>query len=771
MSTSRQMPGSIRVRPLAQAIMIACGGLAVLATGVVKADDQQTADGARRLDTVEVEGHAPAKAASSKFTAPLLDTPQTVSVITADVFNNQGAQNLTDVLRNTPGISFDAGENGFSTNNNNFSLRGFDTSGSVFIDGVRDSGNYPRDVFNIEQVEVAKGPAADNGRGGLGGYVNLVTKAPRLADFAQASVGFGTDSTDADHRARGTLDFNRQIGSGSAVRVNLLYQDSGVAGREHAQAESVGFAPSISFGLDGDTRVTLSGQYLDQSGRPDWGVPGALVSGTVNYHAAAAAADRDSFYGLASDFDDNKALSLSARIEHDFGNGFVLSNLLRWSDTERTALYTVPFGYDAATMDVTGQVQAYHRENDSINNLTNLTGSFQTGSLEHTVSAGLEISREGSDGLRYGTSNAPLTPVLAPDPHRAVIGMPAPTQSSHVDIDTVALYAYDTIKLSDQWQITGGLRGERYKVDIASRNIDGSSQGSADGYHVSDTTLSGKVGVVYKPVENGSLYASVGIATLPPGSFLSNPDLSRTGDNAFPGLVGQNNEAAKPQRAVNHEIGVKWNFFDDRLITTAAVFSTQRRSVAVSGADPDVAGSPNLLRGYGKQTVTGIELGLQGNLSEAWTVFAGAVFLDSEREHSQALDAARRAANPGDYGSFTTTIGDELAFTPKRSGNLWTTYAFDFGLTLGGGVQHVGESWAGRPDDADRFIPNGRYGKLPGYTVANLMASWAFNENIALRLNVDNVTDKFYATSGNWPMTRVFLGPSRAYLLSADFRF
>lgn len=762
---------AVRVRPLAQAIIVACGGLATLAAMPVIADDQQVQDNARRLDTVEVEGQAPAKAESPKFTAPLLDTPQTFSVIDSGVFNSQGAQNLTDVLRNVPGISFDAGENGFSTNNNNFSLRGFDTSGSIFIDGVRDSGNYARDVFNIEQVEVAKGPAADNGRGGLGGYVNLVTKAARLGDFTHASTSYGFDSTDADARLRGTLDFNKEFAPGAAVRVNMLYQNSGVAGREHAESDVWGFAPSVSIGLEGPTRLTVSAQYLDQSGRPDWGVPGAMIPGTVNYHAPAAAADRDSFYGLSTDFDDNESLSVMAKLEHDFGNGFTLSNLLRWADTERTALYTVPFGYDAATSEVTGQAQAYYRQNDSIANLTNLSGTFHTGALEHSLSAGLELSRESTDALRYGTSNAPLTPVLAPDPNRARIGMPDPTQSAGVDIDTVAVYVYDTVKISDQWQVTGGVRGERYKVDIASRTITGGSQGAADGYHVSENTLGGKIGVVYKPVENGSIYASFGLTTLPPGSFLSNPDISRTGDNAFPGLVGQNNEAAKPQRAINHEIGVKWNFFDDRLITTAAVFSTERRSVAISGADPAVTGSPTLLRGYGKQSVTGIELGVQGNITEAWSILAGAVFLDSEREHSAELDAARRAANPADYGSFTTTIGDELAFTPKRSGNLWTTYAFDFGLTVGGGVQHVGESWAGRPDDADRIIPNGRYGKLPSYTVGNLMASWAFNESVSLRLNVDNVTDKFYATSANWPMTRAFVGPSRSYLLSADFRF
>lgn len=753
---------------------------ALLATGLgtavslpAWADDvvDSADDSGRTLQTIEVEAVKPAQPASPKFTAPLLDTPQTFNVIPSDIFNAQGAQNLTDVLRNTPGISFSAGENGFATNTNNFSLRGFDTSGSIFVDGVRDSGNYARDVFNLEQVEVAKGPAADNGRGGLGGYVNLVTKTPHLDNFTRGTASYGTDSYDGDDRLRGTLDINRQLGETTAIRVNILAQDGGVAGREHAEAEAVGFAPSIAFGLNTDTRFTIAAQYLDQSGRPDWGVPGALISGTVNYDPATSGVERDTFYGLSSDFDDNESTSVIARIEHDFGSGLTLSNQTRWSSTERTALYTIPFGYAAADQVVTAQVQAYHRENDSLSNLTNLTALFQTGGLEHSLSTGLELTREKSDALRYGATSLDPVSVFNPDPRRIAFDLPDPIQSAGVEIDTVALYAYDTVKFSDSWQLTGGLRAERYKVDISSRALANDAPQGPDGYHLSDNTLSGKLGLVYKPSDNGSLYASVGMAALPPGSWLSNPDISRTGDNAFPGLAGQNNDEAKTQRAINHEIGVKWSFLDEHLTTTAALFSTQRRSVAIVGKEPGDASSPTVLRGYGKQEVSGIELGISGRITDAWTIFAGAVFLDSERVHSEYLDAAVRQANPGDYGNWTRTSGDELAFTPKRSANLWTTYAFDFGLTLGGGVQHVGESWVGRPDDADRIIPNGRFGKLPSYTVANLVASYAFNENVSLRLNVDNVGDKVYATSGNWPMTRVFLGAPRSYLLSADFRF
>lgn len=783
--------------PLAAAIILACAGLAPPAAGksplsslpvpaaaapdnpppapgdatTDPADADAGGAGAPRLATIEVEGQATPEPVSPKFTAPLLDTPQTVAVIPRDVFAAQGARNLTEVLRNTPGISFNAGENGFASSNANFSLRGFDASGSIFIDGVRDSGNHMRDVFNLEQVEVVKGAAADNGRGGLSGYVNLVSKTPQAADFVHAGASFGGDGTDAGQRVRTTLDANRQLGAGAAVRLNLLAQDGGVPGREHAHADAVGIAPAISFGLDGDTRLSLSAQYLDQGGRPDWGVPGAMIPGTVNHDPVAAGAAADSYFGLLGDYDSTLAKAATAHFEHAFRPGLVLASVLRWSSTEREALYTLPFGYDPANALVTGQSQAYQRRNLGLGSHTSLVAAFATGPIEHSLASGLELSRERSDALRFGSQTPPPTPVLDPDPRRADPVLPAAQQRAAVAIDTVAVYLHDTLRLGERWQLTGGVRVEHYTVDVDSRTLaDDASQGP-DGYHVSETTLGGKLGLVYKPAAQGSLYAAVSTSTLPPGAWLSNPDISRTGNNAFPGLVGQNNQAAKPQRAVNHELGIKWNFFQDRLATSAALFETTRRGVAISGKEPGEPDSPTLLRGYGRQVVRGVELAVTGNITPAWTVFAGAVLLDSEREHDPWLDAARREANPGDYGDAQSTRGDELAFTPRRSASLWTSYRFDNGLTVGGGVQHVGESWAGRPDDADRILPNGRFGKLPGHTVTQLMVAWEVNPHLRLRLNLDNAGDRLYATSGNWPMTRVFLGPARNWLLSADLRF
>lgn len=727
------------------------------------------------LPEVSVQSLRNREVTSPKFTAPLADTPQSIAVIPREVFTQQGAQNLTEVLRNSPGITFNAGENGFSTGTSNFSLRGFDTSGSVFIDGARDSGNYFRDVFNIEQVEIAKGPAGDTGRGGAGGYVNLATKSPRLETFQRGSVSYGFDALASIERRRAAIDLNQQVSPGAALRFNALWQDGGAPGRDFVEKNAWGVAPSISFGLRTATRVTLAYQHLEQNDVPDWGIPGAAIDGMIGFDATArGGANRARFYGHASDFDDVSTDSALARVEHDLSPTLRISNQTRWAETERAALYTVPTAYVAASRTVTTQRQAYSRENTSVTNLTNLAASFETGALRHALATGVELSREESTAGRYPTNgvlgNPGSVPVDAPNPQRTLTGFVGliPSQTSAVEVKTAAAYAYDTVQVNPAWQLTGGLRVERYTVDIDSNTAAGAAQGP-NGYRRRDTTVSGKIGAVYKPAAAGSVYAALGVATLPPASFLSNPDISREGDNAFPGWsAGQNSARSKVQRSINHELGVKWAFLNNRLSTNAALFRTERRNVAMAGT---VNGVANSFAGNAKQVVEGLEVGAVGQLSPAWSIFGGVLFMNSERRHSAAVDAARLAANPGDYGTRTSTNGDELAFSPKFTASLWSTYRLPVGVTLGAGLQHVGDSFLGRPDDAERIIPNGNAGRLPGFTVFNAMASYEVNRQFTLRLNVDNIADEFYAVSSNWNGSRATLGTPRSYVLSVDFRF
>jgi catecholate siderophore receptor len=757
-------------------------GLAVSLTAIASAASaQQTQNsGNLTLDTITIEGAAgtadgdynvPA-ASSPKQTAPLLNTPQTVTVVPQAIIRETGARNLTEVLRNTPGITFDAGENGFGTSTNTFKMRGFDSAGSVFVDGSRSNGSFARDTFNIDRVEVFKGPAADNGRGGAGGYVNMVTKLPSLRNFTSGDIGFGFSDYGNEAQKRGTVDMNYAIGQNTAIRLNGMLEQSGISGRDVAENKAWGIAPSVAFGLGTDFRAFIAYEHLSRRDRPDWGVPGATVPGLVTYDPATVGVSRNAFYGLRSDFDNVDSDSVLGRVEYDISDRVTISNQTRWARVDRTSRFTAPTGFTAPSTVATG-TWFYDRRNTSITNNTNLSFDVDTGPFNHKIAMGVEFSREESDANRMGAASpAPgSTDLFNPNPDRAGAAPFNITQRNDVRISTVAGYIYDTIKLNEQWQVTGGLRAEHYKVDIDSKNVPaGTPNGSIDGYHDSQTTVSGKVGVIYKPAQNGSIYASFGISHLPPGSFMSNEDISRTGDNAFPGFV----QGAEPTRFHNYEIGTKWDLFQNRLSLTAALFRTEKRNAPIMGIDPSIPGDVNSLKGYGQQIVQGLEFGAAGKITDNWSVFGGLLLMDSKREHSAYLDMVRRngTSGSGDYGPYLTTSGDQLAFTPRVSANLWTTYKIPTtNLTVGGGVQYVGSSYLGRPDDATRIIPNGRYGKLPAYALVNLMASYELHKDVHIRFNVDNVADTRYAVATNWNGSRAQLGPSRTYRVSTSFKF
>ncbi len=729
---------------------------------------------------------------SVKATAPLVDLPLTVTVIPAEVFNEQGARNLTDVLNNTPGITFNAGENGFATGLANFSMRGFDTSANVFIDGARDSGAYNRDAFNIDQVEVVKGPAGDNGRGSAGGYVNIVTRTPGTERNYELTTSYGLDDTDADTRWRTTLDLNQPLSENVSARLNVLYEDGGVPGRAVAQRNTLGIAPSIAFGLSSDTRLIVALQYVEQNDVPDWGVPAALIDGMANYDPTLLSGVshedlRDRFYGLSSDFDDVQALSGLVRYEHDFSSTLSFMSQIRVSGTDRFSAYTVASGYAPVTDLVTTTRIGYARENEAFSWLNNFSAEFGAFGLRHNAAFGIELSNEQANARAYATQTNPggaAQPIDNPDPDRAGPFTAAPTELSEVRVDTLAVYLYDTIELSPQWEITGGLRVESYSVEIDSATTGGVGTG-ANGLTIDHNTVAGRLGLVYHPSENGSIYAAIGVAPQPAAAFLSTSDISRGGDNAFPGYSsGINSDDTDLMQSWNYEIGAKWELFDDRLIATGALFRTVRENVAITGRTGLTTADPISLQGYGEQIVEGLELGLSGRITPEWSIFAGALFMESERDHSAELDLYRCRAQPGDYGLAATNVGiaacnaaihgtrgDALAFTPEFTANLWTTYDFPFGLSIGGGVRYVGESYVGRPDDAERIIPNNDANILPDYWVANAMVSYDVTENATLRLNVDNITDEFYAVSTNWSAQRVNIGSSRAFLLSLNVRY
>lgn len=518
----------------------------------------------RVLPEIRVEGSVAADfkadtSANPKFTAPLVNTPQTVQVIKEQVLRDQGATTLTEALRNTPGVgTFFLGENGNTNTGDAVFMRGFDSSSAIFVDGIRDLGSVSRDTFNIDQVEVVKGPSGtDVGRTSPTGYINLVTKKPKLDDSFTGSLGFGS----ADFK-RGSIDWNKSLsgenGIGAAFRLNAVAEDAGVAGRDFVKNKRWSIAPSLAFGLNSPTRVYLDYVHVKQNNVPDGGVPTiglpgystpdatAIRSGLArrNYLNYAQRVDSSNFYGTSSDFDHVTTDMFTARVEHDLTPDITIRNTTRYAKTQQDYMLTAFMGggLTASTAGV-GQLPAVNsgfintvvptnpatwtitrnlptnkdQTNTIFTNQTSVSAKFNTGSISHTFNGGLEFIRETQRANNYyaagyptvGTTFAlagswPAANLYAPD--RNVLGynrIPNGTGSDG-STDTIGLFAFDTIKFNEQWQLTGGLRYDHYSTNYDATALTLARTGNnpqtatiaPTRLKLSDSLWSGKIGLV-----------------------------------------------------------------------------------------------------------------------------------------------------------------------------------------------------------------------------------------------------------------------------------
>ena len=693
------------------------------------------------LPAVQVEAEVQPTLSSPKFTAPILDTPQTVVVIPREIFEQQGATTLRDVLRNTPGITFAAGEGG-TANGDQMTIRGFDARTDIFVDGIRDAGTYTRDAFNLEQVEVVKGPSStSSGRGSTGAAVNLVSKTPKLDTFRAGSAGIGTDDY-----YRGTFDVNQALPNspvaGTAVRVNGLWQDAGVPGRDIVENKTWALAPSFALGLGTDTRTTLSHQHIEQDNIPDYGIPWipvlnptattpvTSVDPSLGQPGGQPNVDQSNWYGLV-DRDYEKVTSdvTTLNLERDLNPDTTLRNTSRFGRTDRDSIITAPRFVISGGV-VTPQVRrndwkSRDQVDDISANNTNLTKAFDTGFIEHDVSTGIEVSRERSKNLgrSYATGTVfPVTDAFDPNPNDPFAGVLSHNGAvTATQADTFSLYLFDTLKLSERWQLVGGARWDRFSVDYLNRTA--APALATTRLSRTDEMFSWKSGVVFKPKPNGTVYFGYGTSFNP-----SAEGLALTTATAL----------LEPEENRSYELGTKWEFFRSRLALNAALFRTDKTNARTT--DP-LTSAVTLA---GDQRVQGVELGASGLLTENWGIYGGYAYMESE-----ILDSAN-----------ATEEGSALSRVPENSFNIWTTYRLPFGLTLGAGAQFM--------DEVDRSTTTQNQ-IVPSYWIYNAMASYEVNKNLTLRLNVNNLTNEDYVDrvgGGHY-----IPGPARSFVLTAIFAF
>lgn len=695
--------------------------------------------------------YKPENLSSQKYTVPLRDVPQSVTVIPQEVMQEQGVSNLRDVLRNVPGISMQAGEGGVPPGDN-LAIRGFNARTDLFVDGVRDFGGYSRDPFNVEQVEVTKGPSSTNaGRGSTGGSINLSSKTPHMENSRNATFGLGTDSF-----ARSAVDLNQEIPwlKGSAVRLNGVYHSQDTPDRDHVEQERWGVAPSISFGLDTETRFTLSYFHLTQQNVPDYGIPwvprdNPLTAANENITGLAPGQPPTSdsnWYGLIGrDHEDTQTDILTGIFEHDFNENLKLKNTLRAGQNEVDLIVTAPRFYTAANPPPPGAGPTSVRRTDwknrdqtdtILSNQTDLRYDFQTGTIRHELVASLEVSREKSKNLLRADGNAanlPPADLQNPNPYDPYISDLFYNGAFTEGIaDTVALSLFDTIKLNEQWMLSGGLRFDSMEVDYRSRAATvGGVPGALTELGRTDHLFSYRGAVTYKPVESGSIYLGYGTSFNPSAEGLT------LGNTA----TATNNVETDPEENQTIELGTKWDFLDDKLSLTAAIFRTDKTNARTE--DPTDATDIVVLEG--KQRVQGFEVGFNGLITDQWRLIGGFTHLDSDVISSKN----------------TFEEGNEISNTPENSLSLWTVHDLPAGIQVGLGTQYLSSRFNSSNDSTRQ--------QAPGYTVVDAMISYQLNESVTFRLNGYNLTDKDYVDrvgGGHFVP-----GAGRSVVLTADIKF
>jgi catecholate siderophore receptor len=718
------------------------------------------------IPTVQVTGaNTPLKPVSSneKFTAPLLDTPKSVTVVTAETISQTGAVSLTDALRTVPGITIGAGEGGNPVGDNLF-IRGYNAQTDTYIDGIRDAGSQSREVFNLEQVEVVKGPnSAYGGRSSAGGGVNLVSKTAQGYDFNNASVGIGTDKY-----KRITGDLNRALGSNSAFRLNVMAHENDVPGRKVVGGNRWGVAPTVTFGLKGPDRAIVSFYHLTSHEIPDTGIPfnNPVTTGpnvAKNGNGTPFAVDRETFYGLANrDYRDTRSDVATIDLRHEFSPGLSLRNVTRYGKSNNDYVWTQPDDSKGNTVlygTVWRRANTRVTETRTFANVTSLTGEQLVAGMKHSFNTGVEFDRETTDRSSWlftpGTNN-PLTgtftcptsgaatlynctTLVNPDPNDPWVYTRTRSGAlTHVSTKTKAAYAFDTIEINPQWLLNLGVRWDDFQSTLDTLPTATTAAAHAT---VDTSFVSSQAGIVYKPSKNGSVYLSYASSATPPGND------GGDGLDALTSVV----QNLQPQRSRNIELGTKWDLLPGgRLSVTGALFKSTMNNARVTSPD-------GTTQNVGRKEIQGVELGFSGKITTAWTVFGGYTWLDAEIADNGFINTGTTAAPVWTPSPFN---GNRFPTTPKNSASLWTSYAFSKDFTAGFGMSAMSQVYAN--------VNNNKH--TPGYARFDAMASYALNKDISLQLNLQNLTDKLYFDKVSSPHY-AGVAPGRSATLTANFKF
>ena len=653
----------------------------------VKVQDQaERADG-------PVKGYRATQSGTfTRTDTPLKEVPASVTVVPADMMKDTGMNSMGDVFRYVPGVLMHQGEG----NRDQIILRGNSTTADFFVDGMRDDAQVFRDLYNLERVEVLKGPAGMAfGRGGAGGVVNRVTKRPVFGPVGEVNLMAGSWD-----QYRGTVDLGRALGDSAAWRFNAMAENSG-SFRDGVKLERYAVNPTLTIARGASTTITLGFEYLEDKRTADRGIP--------SQNGAPFNTDPSTFFGNAGQSHARSYVDGAyALIDHDLGGGMQLRN------NTRLTYYNKYYQnvYPGSAVDAAGNMtlSAYNNSNDRANffNQTELVKRLVAGGMEHTLLAGLELGRQDSTNKRntgfFGAATGAIVPASNPFAVATEFRPNGTDADNNVKADIAALYVQDQIAFSKEWKMIAGLRFDHFKTDFDDRR----TLTPPTDLSRTDNAFSPRIGLIWLPNAFSSYYVSYSYAFLPSGEQLG---------------LATTTADLEPEKAKNYEIGGRWDLAP-ALTLSAAIFRLDRDDVRV--ADP---ANPGFFVKTGQQRTDGVEIGLQGDIMPTWHVYGGYAHLDG------------RVTKPVNSGTNATATpipaGNKIGLVPENTFSLWNK--FDIGEKWGAGLGLIYQS--------SSFTSFNNTVKLPGFERVDAALYYAIDRKTRLALNVENLFDeKYYPT-------------------------
>ena len=679
------------------------------------------------------------RVASGKFTEPLLNTPKTITVMSKEVLEDKHVTTLKEVGRSTAGVTLGSGEGG-NAFGDRFFIRGFDARNDVFIDGIRDPAVSIRENFFTEQIEILRGPAsAYAGRGTAGGAINIVTKQAGDKNFQRMGTEFGTD-----REKRVTLDVNQAISPTFAVRTGGLFQDSDVAGRNDVTDNRWGAFLSTKWTPIEDLKITTNYVHTDLSGYPDFGVPYYQQG---NVPVTSAGIPRGTWYGfLNRDFQTARQDFGTATAEYQVNDAITLSSKVRGEHSLLNYIGTLPQNPITTSPNpllwtTTASAQSRYQTVDLWANQNDATFKLDTGGIKHTVVAGTEFSDERISIDRYSglaselfgggsSSSGAVSGVNLYSPQYTNIPFSTtPSLSGNptrYDVDTKSAYVMDTANWRDILILNGGVRYDNYAMTAANNTASKSMESDLVNYNV---------GLVYKPMPIGSLYAAYATSANPFGS-----ELDATGTD-YGGVPPNTLLTLGPERNKGAEVGTKWELADRHLLVSGALFQTTKENARET--------VNNVLTSGAAYRIQGIDIEAEGKITDRWSVFGGIVLMKSKTTQS----------------GIASNIGLQLANVAHQSFSLLSKYQLDDGWEIGGQAVYRSKVYGGT------LVAN-TGNELPSYWRFDAFVEKKIDKNWTMKLYAQNLTNKlYYDTLYRSAVPFVSVAPGRAFYIVTTARF